>query len=357
MNDALPTPRPARPATLGAPEGRITLAHGAGGRASAALLETLFLQAFGGDGDRAEDQARLELPVLAEPGARLAMTTDSFVVSPRFFPGGSLGTLAVAGTVNDLCVGGAVPHALSCGFILEEGLAIDELEHVVADMARTATAAGVRIVTGDTKVVERGAADGIYVNTAGVGVIPPGRELSCTKLRPGDRILVTGPVGDHGAAIAAARGELGLEAAIRSDCRPLTGLVARLLEATDGVRALRDATRGGVATVLNEFARASRCAIRIEEDTVPVREAVRGFAELLGLDPLYLANEGTLVIAVAPDDADAALAALRAHADGRDAALIGEVLPAPAGRVTQRGGFGGERVLDVLVGDQLPRIC
>lgn len=337
--------------------GRITLAHGAGGRAMHALIEELLVPAFGGAPEVLEDQARLSPPGLTAPGARLALTTDSFVVTPRVFPGGSLGTLAVAGTVNDLCVGGARPHALTCALILEEGLPLTELRGVVDDLATTARRADVRIVTGDVKVVERGAADGLYVNTTGVGVIPPGRAPSCVALRPGDRILVTGPVGDHGAAIAAARGTFGIETALQSDCRPLASLVETLFEHGPRVRALRDATRGGVATVLNEFARASRCAIRVEEEAVPVREAVRGFAELLGLDPLYLANEGTLVMAVAPEDADAALAVLHTHADGHGAAVIGEVLPAPAGRVTQGGGFGGERVLDVLAGDQLPRIC
>jgi hydrogenase expression/formation protein HypE len=336
---------------------RITLAHGAGGRAMHALIEDLLVPAFGGSPEALEDQARLSPPGLEAPGARLALTTDSFVVTPRVFPGGSLGTLAVAGTVNDLCVGGARPHALTCALILEEGLPLSELRRVVDDLAATARRAGVLVATGDVKVVERGAVDGLFVNTTGVGVIPPGRDPACSALRSGDRILVTGPVGDHGAAIAAARGTFGIETELASDCRPLASLVETLFEHCPRVRALRDATRGGVATVLNEFARASRCAIRVEEDAVPVREAVRGFAELLGLDPLYLANEGTLVIAVAPEDTDAALAALRAHADGREAAWIGEVLPGPPGRVTQRGGFGGERVLDVLVGDPLPRIC
>jgi hydrogenase expression/formation protein HypE len=323
----------------------------------AALISDLFLDAFGGEADGLEDQARLSLPALAEPGARLALTTDSFVVSPLFFPGGSIGTLAVAGTVNDLCVGGARPEALTCSLILEEGLPFDVLARVIDDMAATARRAGVRIVTGDTKVVERGAADGLFVNTAGVGVIPAGRELACTRLALGDRILVTGPIGDHGAAIAAARGDFGLTTTLQSDCRPLAGLVEGVLASGRGIHAIRDATRGGVATVLNEFAAASGVAIRLEEAAVPVREAVRGFSELLGLDPLYLANEGTLVLAVAAQDAEEVLATLHAHADGAEAALIGEVVAGPAGRVSQRSGFGGERVLDLLVGEQLPRIC
>ena len=332
----------------------ITLAHGAGGRAMRDLIDDLFVGAFDNPALAAlEDQARLEIP----QGGRLAFTTDSYVVDPLFFPGGDIGKLAVAGTVNDLAVGGARPLYLSCAMILEEGLPVETLRRVVASMKAAADAAGVAIVTGDTKVVHRGSADKLFINTAGIGVIPPGVDLRADRARAGDAILVNGPLGDHGAAIVDARGELALENPIESDCQPLNGLVQAVLAACPDLRCLRDATRGGLATVLNEFAAASQVGIRIDERALPIREAVRGMCEILGLDPLYLANEGKLVAVAPPDAADAALEAMRAHPAGRQAARIGTVVAEPPGQVVLATAFGGDRLLDMLVGEQLPRIC
>lgn len=346
-----------RPHAAGVRRPTVTLAHGGGGKAMKALIDDVFLGAFGGADAALEDQARLDLAALAARGDRLAFTTDSFVIDPIVFPGGDIGKLAVCGTVNDLAVGGATPLHLACAVIIEEGLSLDLLRSVVRSMADTARAAGVSIVTGDTKVVPRGAADKIFITTTGVGVIPHGCELGVTRARPGDVILVNGRLGDHGAAILAARGDLALETEIESDCAPLNGLIASLLAAAPGVRFLRDATRGGVATVLNELAEGSGVAIAIEEASTPLRADVRAFCEVLGLDPLYLANEGKIVVAVAPEDADAALAALRAHPLGREAERIGLVEAGPVGRVVMRTAFGGSRIVDTLVGEQLPRIC
>ncbi len=348
------TPRP----TAGMPrDSRITLAHGSGGKAMGELIEALFVKTFGGTAQALEDQARLPLAEFSSQGDRLAFTTDSYVVDPLFFPGGDIGSLAVNGTVNDLAVGGARPLYLSCAMILEEGLALDTLQRVVESMQAAASAAGVRIVTGDTKVVPRGAADKLFINTAGVGVIPAGIEIGAGRARPGDLILVNGHVGDHGAAIVDARGELALENDIVSDCAPLNGLVAAMLEACPGVRCLRDATRGGLVTVLNEFARASQVALRLREEAIPLRPAVRGMCEILGLDPLYLANEGKLVAVVPAADADAVLEAMRTHPAGHHSAIIGEVAAQPAATVILHTGFGGERIVDRLVAEQLPRIC
>jgi hydrogenase expression/formation protein HypE len=333
----------------------ITLSHGSGGKAMHDLLEAVFLRAF----DNPLLAAREDQAVFA-PGdvSRLAFTTDSYVVKPLFFPGGDIGKLAVHGTVNDLAVSGAEPLYLSAGFILEEGLEVAVLERVVASMREAAEAAGVRIVTGDTKVVERGKADGIYINTAGVGVFRREVTLSAANARPGDVVLVNGPIGDHGTAVLIARGDLELESDLESDTAPLHGLVAALLDAApDGVRALRDATRGGVATVLVEMALHSDTGILLDEPAIPVRPAVRGACEILGLDPLYVANEGRLVAVVAPEAADAALTAFRSHPLGRDAAIIGEVREEPAGMVFLRTVSGGTRVVDMLAGEQLPRIC
>jgi hydrogenase expression/formation protein HypE len=337
---------------------RITLAHGSGGKAMRDLVEQVLVARLG-DPEllRLEDQARIDIAQLAALGDRLALTTDSFVVDPLFFPGGDIGKLSVAGTVNDLAVGGARPLYLTCSLILEEGLEIALLERVVDSLRDTALAAGVRIVTGDTKVVGRGQADKLFINTAGIGVIAKGIELGSHRLRPKDRILVNGPVGDHGAAIADARGELGTENDIVSDCRPLNGLVEAMLAACPDLRAMRDATRGGIATVLNEFALSANVGIRLDEAALPLRDNVRGLCELLGLDPLYLANEGTLVAVAPPESADKLLAAMQAHADGREAAIVGEVFENPARRVILDTRFGGERVVDRLVGEQLPRIC
>jgi hydrogenase expression/formation protein HypE len=339
------------------PETIITLAHGGGGKAMRGLIEDLFLPAFANSRpDAQEDQARLPLAELARLGDRVAFTTDTYVVDPLFFPGGDIGALAVAGTINDLAVGGAHPLFLSCGFVLEEGLPIETLRRVAASMRHMADRAGVAIVTGDTKVVERGAADKLFINTAGLGVIPAGIDLAACNARPGDAVLVSGGIGEHGVAILIARNRLALDADVASDCQPLHDLVRAMLAACPGVRCMRDATRGGIATVLNEFARSSGVGIRLEESRMPIREPVRGACEILGLDPLYLANEGVLVAVVPAPDADRVLSAMHANAAGAQAAWIGEVVAHP-GLVVMQTGFGGERVVDMLVGDQLPRIC
>ncbi len=334
-------------------EDRITMSHGAGGKATHTLIEAVFVDAFRNPLlEPLEDSARLHFN-----GATVAMTTDSYVVSPLFFPGGDIGDLAVNGTVNDLSVAGAVPLYLSAGFILEEGFAVADLERIVASMQAAAQAAGVQVVTGDTKVVQKGKADGCYINTAGVGVVEHEGTLGVANAQPGDVILVSGPIGDHGVTIMLARGELDIEADVVSDTAPLNGLVAGLLEATPGVRALRDATRGGVATILNEIAAAAGVGVLVAEDDIPVRPQVRGAAELLGIDPMYVACEGRLVAVVDPAQADAALAALRGHPQGREAAVIGKVTAEPPGVVQLKTAFGGTRVVDLLVGDPLPRIC
>jgi hydrogenase expression/formation protein HypE len=295
--------------------------------------------------------------VLELTGGTIAITTDSFVVQPRRFPGGSIGDLAVNGTVNDLAVMGARPMWLAAAFVLEEGLAMDELRGVVADMAQAAGRAGVRVVTGDTKVVERGAADGLYVTTTGIGVVPEGRRLAAEKVVPGDRVLVSGTIADHGMAVMLARGDLALEADVSSDTAPLSGLVEDILAAAPSTRWLRDPTRGGVGTVCNELARDTALAVALDEASLPVEPAVAGACDLLGIDPLYVANEGKLVAVVAADEAEAALEAARAHPIGSAAALIGEILAEPEGIVVLRTAFGGTRIVDMLVGDPLPRIC
>jgi hydrogenase expression/formation protein HypE len=336
----------------------ITLAHGSGGRAMRDLIDDVFVNAFDNPVlSQLEDQASVGLQDLMAWGDRLAMTTDSYVVDPLFFPGGDIGHLAINGTVNDLAVSGARPLYLTCSVILEEGLPVETLRRVVQSMQQAAIAAGVQIVTGDTKVVHRGAADKLFINTAGVGVIRAGVNCSAHHLQPGDKILINGELGAHGAAILIARGELLLETAIESDCQPLNGLVDAILAVCPQVRAMRDATRGGLATVLNEFAQSSNVGIRLEESAVPVREEVKGFCELLGLDPLYLANEGKLVVVVPGEAAEGVLAAMRSHPVGQDSQMIGEVTAAPAGVVTLQTPFGSGRILDMLVGDQLPRIC
>lgn len=333
----------------------VTLAHGSGGRAMHDLIEAVFLSAF----DDPVLAAREDQAILANPATeRLAFTTDSYVVRPLFFPGGDIGSLAVHGTINDLAVSGAEPLYLSAGFILEEGLEIAVLERVVASMRDAARAGGVRIVTGDTKVVERGSADGMYINTAGIGALRRPAVLAADTIRPGDRVIVSGTIGDHGLTVLIARGELELESELESDTAPLHGLIGALLDAVpSGVRALRDATRGGAATVLVELAGRAGVCVMLDEAAVPVRPEVRGACEILGLDPLYVANEGKLVAVVAPEHVDAALAALRSHPLGTAAAVIGEVRTAPAGMVFLHTVTGGTRVVDMLAGDQLPRIC
>jgi hydrogenase expression/formation protein HypE len=334
-------------------EDRITMSHGAGGKATQTLIEAMFLSQFSNPLlEPLEDAARLRVG-----GTRLALTTDSYVVSPLFFPGGSIGDLAVNGTVNDLATSGATPLYLSAGFILEEGFEVAELGRIVAAMRQAAEAAGVQVVTGDTKVVERGKADGCYINTAGVGVIEHDLDLGVAHARPGDAIIVSGPIGDHGVTIMLARGELDIEADVTSDTAPLNGLVAGLLKATSGVRALRDATRGGVATILNEIAKSAGVGVVVSENEIPVRAEVRGASELLGIDPMYVACEGRLVAVTAPEAADEALAAMRAHPLGEAAAVIGHVTADPPGLVQLKTTFGGTRIVDLLVGDPLPRIC
>jgi hydrogenase expression/formation protein HypE len=334
-------------------EERITMSHGSGGKATRTLVEAIFLDAFRNPLlEPLEDAARLNLPT-----GRIAFTTDSYVVSPLFFPGGDIGDLAVNGTVNDLAVAGATPLYLSAGFILEEGFGVADLTRIVASMAAAAATAGVQVVTGDTKVVQKGKADGCYINTAGVGIVGGAADLGVAAARPGDAVIVSGPIGDHGVTIMLARGELDIEADLSSDTAPLNGLVADLLAAAPGVRALRDATRGGVATILNEVATAAGVSVVVREDDIPVRAEVRGASELLGIDPLYVACEGRLVAIVDGAQADQALAAMHAHPLGRQAAIIGTVAPDPPGIVLLKTTFGGTRIVDLLVGDPLPRIC
>jgi hydrogenase expression/formation protein HypE len=351
----------------------ILLAHGSGGQLGHELVEQIFLRYFA-NSTLAEMNDAAVLPVkgyklnvsssespslqLSTCNLQLAFTTDSYVISPLFFPGGDIGKLAVCGTVNDLAVTGAVPQYLSAGFILEEGLPVETLKRVVVSMAETARAAGVQIVTGDTKVVNHGAADQLFINTAGVGFVLEGLHLGPSMLRPGDRILVSGTMGDHGMAVMMQREGLEFSSPLVSDCAPLNGLIVDLLAACPGgVRCMRDPTRGGLVSTLNEWARASELGLDIEEWGIPLRQEVRGACEILGLDPLYVANEGKVVIAVAPECANAALDVLRAHPLGREAALIGQVTDEHRSRVALRTLLGTHRILDMLVGEQLPRIC
>jgi hydrogenase expression/formation protein HypE len=332
----------------------ITMAHGAGGKASAALVDAVFVAAFAADEHAPlADAATMTLPT----GERLAFSTDSFVVQPWRFPGGSIGDLAVNGTVNDLAMMGARPSWLSAAFVIEEGFAVADLRAIVADMAAAARTAGVGIVTGDTKVVGRGAADGVYITTAGIGVLAPERDLGPQRVRAGDVVLVSGTIADHGMAVMLARGDLALEADIRSDTAPLGDLVDALLTAAPSTRWLRDPTRGGVGTVCNELARDTNLAVVLDEALLPVQPAVAGACDLLGIDPLYVANEGKLIAVVAPDEADAALDALRANPIGAAATRIGQIAAEPEGVVVLLTTFGGTRIVDMLVGDPLPRIC
>jgi len=336
----------------------VTLSHGGGGKAMKDLIDAVFVAAFDNPLLAAlDDQARVPMSLLARYGDRLAFTTDSFVVDPLEFPGGDIGKLGVCGTVNDLAVGGAIPLYLSCAVIIEEGLPIDLLHRIARSMAAAAREAGVQVVTGDTKVVPRGACDRLFLTTTGIGVIRTGFELGAHRVQPGDAVLVNGVLGDHGSAILAARGDLALEAPIESDCAALHVLIDSLLRASPGTRFIRDATRGGVATVLNEIALAANCGIELDERAVPLREAVKGFCEILGLDPLYLANEGRLVAIVPAAEADRALAAMRAHPLGAGACRIGHVTDRRPRLVVMHTVLGGQRIVDMLVGDQLPRIC
>lgn len=332
----------------------VLMAHGSGGTMMRDIIEQLFFEAYAGDTlRRGDDAATLDIA-----GGRVAFSTDTFVVTPHFFPGGDIGHLAVCGTVNDVATSGATPRYLSCGFVLEEGYPLDDLRRVCASMAATAKEAGVEIVTGDTKVVNRGHGDGIYINTAGIGELRDGVDLSASHIRPGDKVLISGSIGDHGIAIISTREELSFSTQIESDAAPLNHLITAVLDAcpAGSVRAFRDPTRGGLASTLNEFASTAHVDIRVDEDEVPVHDQVRGACEMLGYDVFQVANEGKMVCVCASEVADAALAAMRADKYGAEAAIIGEVLEGD-GRVYLRTSFGSERILDMLVGEQLPRIC
>ncbi len=331
----------------------VLLAHGSGGTLGHELLEDVFIKHLGSPVSGVlEDAALVRLD-----GGKPAFTTDSYVVQPIFFPGGDIGKLAVCGTVNDLAMRGARPLYLSAGFILEEGLSLADLERIVVSMAETARAAGVRIVTGDTKVVERGGADKLFINTAGIGLVPEGVQIGAAGARPGDAILVSGALGDHGLAIMTQREGLRFEGAILSDCAPLNALVEQMLRTTLDIHVLRDPTRGGLVSTLNELATSSDMGIEIDEAAVPIHEPVRAASELLGLDPLYVANEGKLVAFVKASEAERLLEAMRAHPLGREAALIGRVVEGHRRRVILRTVLGTHRLLDMLAGEQLPRIC
>jgi hydrogenase expression/formation protein HypE len=333
--------------------GCVDLTHGGGGRAMAQLIEELFQRAFDNEWLRQRnDQAAFEVP----PG-RVVMATDSHVVSPLFFPGGDIGSLAVHGTINDVAMAGARPLYLAAGFILEEGFPLADLKRIVESMAAAAREAGVPVVTGDTKVVEKGKGDGVFITTTGIGIVPAGVEISGDRARPGDRILVSGTIGDHGVAIMSLRENLAFETTIRSDSAALHGLVAAMLHAVPAIHCLRDPTRGGLATTLNELAAQSGVGMVIAEARVPVRPEVAAACEFLGLDPLYVANEGKLVAICAAADAAGLLAAMRAHPLGADAAIVGEVIDDPHRFVQMDTCFGGRRVVDWLTGEQLPRIC
>lgn len=340
---------------------RILLAHGSGGKLSAELIQRIFVPAFGNPAlNRMDDSAVLSLfplPLGEGWGGRLALTTDCHVVKPLFFDGGDIGRLAVCGTVNDLAMVGARPLYLAAGFVLEEGLPIATLEQVVASMKAAAEEAGVAVVTGDTKVVEQGSADGLFITSTGVGVVPEGVDVSGSNARPGDLVLLSGPIGDHGIAVLSRREGLEFGVSVASDVAPLNRLVEAILVASPHLHSLRDPTRGGLATTLNELAAQSGVAIRIEEDRIPVRPAVQAACEMLGYDPLYVANEGKLVAIVPPDEAEQALATMRRTRYGEEACLVGTVLPEQGGRVLMKTRIGGTRVVQMLMGEMLPRIC
>ena len=332
---------------------KVLLGHGSGGRMMRELIESFFVPAFGGNaGLGSEDSAVLDMP----PG-RLAVTTDSYVVNPIFFPGGNIGDLAVNGTVNDLAMAGANPLYITCGFIIEEGLPLTDLKTIVASMKAAADTAGVKIVAGDTKVVDRGKADRIFINTSGVGVMPDGVSISSKNLKRGDRIIISGTIGDHGMAVMAKREGLEFQSDIVSDSAPLNGLVRKMLDVCPEIHALRDPTRGGVTSTLIEFAEESGVGIVIEEKSLPIREAVRGACEILGLDPLYVANEGKLIASVPAGKAQAVFEVMKSDPLGKDAVIIGDVVAEPKDRVLMKTLIGGTRIVDMLSGEQLPRIC
>ncbi|MGB0683825.1 MAG: hydrogenase expression/formation protein HypE [Magnetovibrionaceae bacterium] len=340
-------------------KGRVDLAHGSGGRAMAQLVEELFLDAFDNEYlNQGNDQAAFDIPAALKDGGRLAMSTDGYVISPIFFPGGDIGSLAVHGTVNDVAMSGGRPLYLSAGFIIEEGFPLADLKRVVDSMAAASRKAQVPVVTGDTKVVERGKGDGIFITTAGVGVIPPGIDLGGSKLTPGDKIIASGTLGDHGVAVMSKREGLEFETEILSDSQALHFLIADMVAASPaGLKCLRDPTRGGLAATLNELARQSGVGMLVQEADIPLRADVKGACELLGLDPLYVANEGKLLAFVAPDAADTVLAAMQANEAGVDAAIIGEVTEDEHFFVQMETAFGGRRIVDWIAGEQLPRIC
>lgn len=358
-----PAPKPVKKnyiRPLDIKHGRIDMGHGAGGKAAAQLIEELFLAAFDNEFLRqGDDGAVLALPAFDPAEGRLVMATDGHVISPLFFPGGDIGCLAVHGTVNDVAMLGATPRWLSAGFILEEGLPLADLKRIVDSMAAAARDAGVAIVTGDTKVVERGKGDGVFITTTGVGLLPPGRRIGGAMARAGDVVLVSGTVGDHGVAVLSQRASLDFETTITSDTAALHGLVAQLLAAVPegAVHVLRDPTRGGLASTLNEIAAQSGVGMELDEEAIPVSPPVRAACELLGLDPLCVANEGKLVALCAPEHADALLAAMRAHPLGAEASRIGTATSDPQHFVQIRTGVGGRRMVDWLSGEQLPRIC
>lgn len=330
----------------------IQLAHGAGGRLSAELIDKIFLPCFGNSTlNRLEDQAILE-----HTGGGISFSTDTFVVNPIFFPGGDIGDLAINGTVNDVCMSGAVPKYLSVGFVLEEGLPIDDLHRIAISMRRAADAAGVEIVTGDTKVVEKGSCDKLFINTSGIGFFDQEQKLSASSLQPGDRVIVSGSIADHGMAVLTTRKGLSFETTINSDTAALNGLVRCMLQAGQ-IRAMRDPTRGGLATTLNEMAKASQMGIQILEDKIPIAKPVRGACEILGIDPLYVANEGKLVAIVPNKYAKSVLDAMQNHTLGKKAAIIGEVTGENRGKLVMKNTYGVQRIIDVPLGEQLPRIC
>lgn len=355
----------------------VLLGHGSGGTLSNDLIRKVFVPGFNNEVlSRLEDQATLQWPVASgqwpeimgeTPGhrplatdhslPRMAFTTDSFVVRPIFFPGGDLGKLAVHGTVNDLAVGGATPMYLSAAFILEEGLPIEDLQRIVASMRQACEEANVTLVTGDTKVVDRGKGDQIFISTSGIGMVPSGRNLSIRNARPGDRIIVSGTIGDHGIAIMSVREGIEFETVVESDTAPLTDLVRVMLNASPNIRCMRDPTRGGLSSTLNELAEASNVGVKLDEDAIPIRSEVRAACDMLGLDSLYVANEGKLVAVVPPDDAEQILAAMRSHPLGKNSRIIGEIVDDHCGMVVLRTLIGGERVVTMLTGEQLPRIC
>jgi hydrogenase expression/formation protein HypE len=331
----------------------VLLAHGSGGKLSQELVRSMFVSELENDLlNRMDDAASLNIG-----GGRLAFTTDSYVVSPIFFPGGDIGKLAVCGTVNDLATSGAVPKYLSLAMIIEEGLPLEDLSRVVQSIKAAAAEAGVQIVTGDTKVVNRGKADRLFINTSGIGVIPEGLDISGVNARPGDVVMLSGSIGDHGMAIMAQREGFSFQVPVASDCAPLNGMIAAILAVSKNVRVLRDPTRGGLATTLNEIAGQSQAGITINENAVPVKDAVRSACELLGFDPLYVANEGKMIVIAGADDADRILAAMRSNPYGAEAAVIGEVTAERPGKVILRTALGARRVLDMLSGELLPRIC